>query len=224
MSSPFMAILVRDLTLVGRNPGEHATTTIIFFVVVTTLFAFAGNADLSLLQIIGPTVIWVAALLAAMLSLEGLFKTDFGDGTLDQILTSPCPLSMLVSAKVAAHWITTGLPLVIVSPFMGILMGLDFELILILTATLGLSTPVFSLIGAFGASLVVAHKKPGVLLSLLTLPLCVPILIYSASAVNAAAAGLPITGHLSLLAGFFVLSITILPFATAGAIRITAGS
>lgn len=223
MKPLFFIILVRDIKLVGRNPGESAATTVIFFVIVATMFSFAANTDLAILRVIGPTVVWVAALLSAMLSLDSIFKADYADGTLDQLLTSPDSLSMIVLAKVTAHWIVTGLPLIVVSPILGILMGLDFRLIGILTLTVVLSTPIFSLVGAFGAALVVAQKKTGVLISLLTLPLCVPILIYSASAVAAAATGQPISGHLSLLAAFLVLSLTILPLATAGTVRIAAG-
>ncbi len=222
MNSAFGALLKRDLLLAFRNPGDYATP-VIFFVVSTTLFSFAAGTDNQLLKAIGPGVIWVAALLASMLSLDGIFRSDFEDGTLEQMLLAPAPMSLLVLAKIIAHWISTGLPLVAASPLLGILMNLDSFSIAILAVTIALSTPVFSLIGAFGASLVVTQKKAGVLLSLLTLPLCIPVLIYSVSAVIAAAAELPVTGHISLLCAFLVFSLTVAPFATAGSLRMMSG-
>ena len=222
MNSAFGALLKRDLLLAFRNPGDYATP-VIFFVVATTLFSFAAGTDNQLLKAIGPGVIWVAALLASMLSLDGIFRSDFEDGTLEQMLLAPAPMSLLVLAKIIAHWISTGLPLIAASPLLGILMNLDPFSIAILVVTIALSTPVFSLVGAFGASLVVTQKKAGVLLSLLTLPLCIPVLIYSVSAVIAAAAELPITGHISLLCAFLVFSLTVTPFATAGSLRLMSG-
>ena len=222
MNSAFGALLKRDLLLAFRNPGEYATP-VIFFVVSTTLFSFAAGTDNQLLKAIGPGVIWVAALLASMLSLDGIFRSDFEDGTLEQMLLAPAPMSLLVLAKIIAHWLSTGLPLIAASPLLGILMNLDSFSIAILVVTIALSTPVFSLVGAFGASLVVTQKKAGVLLSLLTLPLCIPVLIYSVSAVIAAAAELPVTGHISLLCAFLVFSLTVAPFATAGSLRLMSG-
>ncbi len=222
MNSAFGALLKRDLLLAFRNPGDYATP-VIFFVVSTTLFSFAAGTDNQLLKAIGPGVIWVAALLASMLSLDGIFRSDFEDGTLEQMLLAPAPMSLLVLAKIITHWISTGLPLVAASPLLGILMNLDSFSIAILAVTIALSTPVFSLVGAFGASLVVTQKKAGVLLSLLTLPLCIPVLIYSVSAVIAAAAELPVTGHISLLCAFLVFSLTVAPFATAGSLRMMSG-
>ena len=222
MNSAFGALLKRDLLLAFRNPGDYATP-VIFFLVSTTLFSFAAGTDNQLLKAIGPGVIWVAALLASMLSLDGIFRSDFEDGTLEQMLLAPAPMSILVLAKIIAHWLSTGLPLIAASPLLGILMNLDSFSIAILVVTIALSTPVFSLVGAFGASLVVTQKKAGVLLSLLTLPLCIPVLIYSVSAVIAAAAELPVTGHISLLCAFLVFSLTVAPFATAGSLRLMSG-
>ena len=222
MNSAFGALLKRDLLLAFRNPGDYATP-VIFFLVSTTLFSFAAGTDNQLLKAIGPGVIWVAALLASMLSLDGIFRSDFEDGTLEQMLLAPAPMSLLVLAKIIAHWLSTGLPLIAASPLLGILMNLDSFSIAILVVTIALSTPVFSLVGAFGASLVVIQKKAGVLLSLLTLPLCIPVLIYSVSAVIAAAAELPVTGHISLLCAFLVFSLTVAPFATAGSLRLMSG-
>ena len=223
MMSVFSTVLKRDLTLVCRTPGDY-TTPVIFFVVCTTLFSFTAGTDTQVLKSIGPGVIWVAALLAAMLSLEGLFRNDYEEGTLDQMLTVPAPLPLLVLAKVFSHWIYTGLPLLLVSPILGILMNLDSFSIAILAVSIAISTPTFSLIGAFGASLVITQKKAGVLLSLLTLPLCIPILIFSISAVLASAEHSAVGGHLLLLSAFFVFALTLAPFATAGTLRIMLGN
>ena len=222
MSNAFKAVLKRDLLLFYRNPGDY-TNPVIFFMVTTTLFSFSVGTDTRLLTTIGPGVVWVSALLASMLSLDGIFRSDYEDGTLEQILITPAPLSLLVTAKIAAHWISTGLPLVAVSPILGILMNLDYYSCLILAVTIALSTPIFSLIGAFGAALVVGQKKAGVLLSLLTLPLCIPVLIYSISAVMAAADSMPIVGHLSLLGAFLVFGLTVFPFAIAATLRMMMG-
>ncbi len=219
MTGAFGAVLKRDLTLVARTPGDY-TTPVIFFVICTTLFSFVAGTDAAILRSIGPGVIWIAALLASMLSLEGLFRNDYEDGTLEQILTAPAPLSLLVFAKLTAHWICTGLPLLLISPILGILMNLDLFSMLILVVTIAISTPTFSFVGAFGAALVISQKRAGMLLSLLTLPLCVPILVFSVSAVVAATEQLPVTGHLTLLAAFFFFALTLAPFGIAGALRV----
>ena len=222
MTGTFGALLKRDLILVARTPGDYLTP-VIFFVICTTLFSFIAGTNGAILKAIGPGVIWVAALLASMLSLEGLFRNDYEDGTLDQILTSPAPLPLLVLAKILAHWLSTGLPLLLISPILGILMSLDLFSTVILVVTIAISTPTFSLVGAFGTSLVIAQKKAGMLLSLLTLPLCVPILIFSVSAVLAAAEQSPVAGHLMLLGAYFVFALTLAPFATASALRVMLG-
>ncbi len=223
MSSAFRAVLKRDLIRMARTPGD-CTTPVVFFVVCTTLFSFAAGADTLVLKSIGPGVIWVAALLASMLSLEGLFRNDYEDGTLEQILMTPTPLPLLVLAKLIAHWISAGLPLLLISPILGILMNLDSYSMAILCVTIAISTPAFSLIGAFGAALVITQKKMGMLLSLLTLPLCVPILIFSVSAVLAAAEQLAVGGHLTLLGAFFVFALTLAPFGIAGTLRVMLGN
>ena len=222
MNSAFIVLLQRDLRLAFRNPGDIATP-VIFFIVTVTLFSFAAGGNLTMLSAIGPGVVWVAALLSAMLSLDGIFRNDYEDGTLEQLLLTPSALSLLVLAKVLAHWLATGLPLIAVSPILGILMNLDSAAILILVVTIALSTPVFSLVGAFGAALVVTQKKAGILLSLLTLPLCIPVLIFSILGVIAAAAQQPVGGHLSLLGAFLIFSLTVAPFAIAGSLRLLAG-
>jgi heme exporter protein B len=216
----FTLLLKRDLTLAMRHRAEMINP-LLFFVLVTSLFPLGIGADPKLLQAVGPGVIWVAALLAALLSLEGIFRSDFEDGTLEQFLLSSHPVSVLVLAKVLAHWLITGLPLLVISPLLGVLLGLPGDAILILLVTLALGTPVLSLIGAVGVALTVGLRKGGMILSLLVLPLYVPLLIFAASAVDTAAAGLPVTAHLSLISALLVLSLSLSPLATAAALRIS---
>ncbi len=223
MLRAMITVLRRDLLVMRRNLGDYATS-VMFFIVVTTMFSFAGDSNPQMLRQIGGGVIWVAALLSAMLSLDGLFRADYEDGTLDLLLSAPVPAGAVVAGKVAAHWISTGLPLIAISPVLGILMNLDPSGIRALILTLSASTPVFSLVGAFGASLVVAQKRAGVLLSLLVLPLCVPVLIFSITAIDAAQSGLAYSGHLSLLGAYLAFSATLAPLATAAALRVTSGS
>jgi heme exporter protein B len=216
----FTLLLKRDLTLAMRHRAEMINP-LLFFVLVTSLFPLGIGADPKLLQAVGPGVIWVAALLAALLSLEGIFRSDFEDGTLEQFLLSSHPVSMLVLAKILAHWLITGLPLLVISPLLGILLGLPGDAIMILLVTLALGTPVLSLIGAVGVALTVGLRKGGMILSLLVLPLYVPLLIFAASAVDTAAAGLPVTAHLSLISALLVLALSLSPLATAAALRIS---
>jgi len=216
----FTLLLKRDLTLAMRHRAEMINP-LLFFVLVTSLFPLGIGADPKLLQAVGPGVIWVAALLAALLSLEGIFRSDFEDGTLEQFLLSSHPVSVLVLAKVLAHWLITGLPLLVISPLLGVLLGLPGDAILILLVTLALGTPVLSLIGAVGVALTVGLRKGGMILSLLVLPLYVPLLIFAASAVDTAAAGLPVTAHLSLISALLVLALSLSPLATAAALRIS---
>jgi len=216
----FTLLLKRDLTLAIRHRAE-ILNPLLFFVLVTSLFPLGIGADPKLLQAVGPGIIWVAALLAALLSLEGIFRSDFEDGTLEQFLLSSHPVSVLVIAKVLAHWLITGLPLLVISPLLGVLLGLPGDAIMILLITLALGTPVLSLIGAVGVALTVGLRKGGMILSLLVLPLYVPLLIFAANAVDTAAAGLPVTAHLSLISALLVLSLSLSPLATAAALRIS---
>jgi heme exporter protein B len=216
----FTLLLKRDLTLAIRHRAE-ILNPLLFFVLVTSLFPLGIGADPKLLQAVGPGVIWVAALLAALLSLEGIFRSDFEDGTLEQFLLSSHPVSVLVLAKVLAHWLITGLPLLVISPLLGVLLGLPGDAIIILLVTLALGTPVLSLIGAVGVALTVGLRKGGMILSLLVLPLYVPLLIFAASAVDTAAAGLPVTAHLSLISALLLLALSLSPLATAAALRIS---
>ncbi len=220
LSRAFRALLNRDLTLAFRYRAE-IINPLLFFVLVTALFPLGIGPDPAVLKTVGPGIIWVAALLAALLSLESIFRSDFEDGSLEQILMSPHPLSVLMLAKVLAHWLISGLPLILVAPLLGMLLGLTATEIKTLIITLALGTPVLSLIGTIGVALTVGLRRGGMILSLLVLPLYIPVLIFSASAVNAAGAGLSVSGHLSLLAALLALSISLSPAATAAALRIS---
>jgi len=220
LSGALRAILIRDVTLTLRRPGELANP-LIFFGIVVTLFSLGLGPEVKLLSRAAPGILWVAALLAALLSLEGIFHADYQDGTLEQLLLAPYPLMVLVCAKVAAHWITTGLPLIGLAPFLGILLHLPVETTGVLILALALGTPALSLIGAIGVALTVGVRRGGVLLSLLVLPLYIPVLIFGVGAVDSAAGGLPFAAHIYLLAALLVLSLTLAPWAIAAALRIS---
>ncbi|MDH5300661.1 MAG: heme exporter protein CcmB [Gammaproteobacteria bacterium] len=213
-------LLWRDLTLAMRRKSE-VLTTLFFFVIVVSLFPLGVGPELQTLEEIAPGVLWVAALLASMLSLNRLFADDYADGSLEQMLLSAQPMYMVVLSKVAAHWLVSGLPLVLISPVLGMQLGLSTENILILMLTLALGTPVLSLVGAVGAGLTLGVRGGGVLLSLLVLPLYIPILIFGAGAVESARAGLGFEAHVSLLGAFLVLAVLLAPFGAAAALRIS---
>mgnify|MGYP001811672746 FL=1 len=220
LTRAFMILIRRDLMLAVRHRAEMANP-LLFFILVTSLFPLGIGANPNLLQAVAPGVIWVAALLAALLSIENVFRSDFEDGSLEQYLLSSHPVSILVLAKITAHWLITGLPLLLISPLLGVLLGLPGEAIKVLFITLLLGTPVLSLIGAVGVALTVGLRKGGMILSLLVLPLYIPLLIFASSAVDSAAAGLPVTAHLSLITALLVLSLSLSPFATAAALRVS---
>ena len=222
LACAFVLLLKRDLTLAMRRRAEMVNP-LLFFILVTSLFPLGVGANPNLLQAIGPGVIWVAALLAALLSLDGIFRSDFEDGTLEQFLLSSHPVSILVLAKVLAHWLITGLPLLLVSPLLGVLLGLSGDAIRVMMITLLLGTPVLSLLGAVGVALTVGLRKGGMILSLLVLPLYVPLLIFAAAAVDTAAAGLPVTAHLLFITALLILALSLSPPATAAALRISLG-
>ena len=216
----FAILLRRDLTLAYRRRSEMINP-LLFFILVTAMFPLGIGADPTLLREIGPGIIWVAALLASLLSLETVFRSDFDDGSLEQLLLSPHPLSVLMIAKVLAHWLVTGLPLLIVAPLLSVLLNLSDDATRTLLITLALGTPVLSFIGAIGVALTVGLRKGGTILSLLVLPLYVPVLIFAASAVANSDAGLPVSAHLSLLAALLVLATSLSPAATAASLRIS---
>jgi heme exporter protein B len=215
-----MLLLRRDLTLAFRQRAEMINP-LLFFVLVTAMFPLGIGADPALLRAIGPGIIWVAALLAALLSLDSVFRSDFQDGSLEHFLLSAHPLSILVLAKTIAHWLITGLPLLIVSPLLGLLLDLPADAVWTLILTLALGTPVLSMVGAIGVALTVGLRRGGMILSLLVLPLYVPVLIFAANAVETASAGLPITAHLSLLTALLALACSLSPVATAAALKIS---
>ena len=217
--SAFFAIIRRDLLLVFRRKSE-VLTILFFFIIVTSLFPLGIGADSGLLRKIAPGIIWVAALLATILGLSRLFISDYADGTLEQMTLSPTPLVLLVGGKIIAHWIVCGLPLVLLAPVIGIQFDLNSETLGTLILALLLGTPILSLIGAIGAALTLGVRGGGVLLSLLVLPLYIPVLIFGAGAVFASSVGLDVSGHFSLLAALLVLSLAFAPWATAASIRI----
>ena len=214
------AMVARDLTLAMRRQAD-VLTTLFFFIIVVSLFPLGVSPEMSVLREIAPGVIWVAALLASMLSLGRLFADDFQDGSLEQMLLLPQPLSVLVLGKVLAHWLVSGVPLVLLSPLLGMQLGLDGDAIVLLMLTLLLGTPVLSLIGAVGAALTLGVRGGGVLVSLLVLPLYIPVLIFGTGAVDAVSSGMEFDGHLSLLGAFLVLAALSTPLATAAALRIS---
>ncbi len=218
--SAFFVLLKRDLTLAYRHRTELANP-LLFFVIVVSLFPLGITPEQKILQTLAPGVIWVAALLAAMLSLDNLFRADFEDGALEQIVLNQHPLSLLVLAKVLAHWLVTGLPLLVLAPLLGVLLFLPGKAMLTLLATLALGTPILSLVGAIGVALTVGLRRGGVLLSLLVLPLYIPVLIFAANAVNSAAASIDVAGQLYFLAALLMLALTLAPLATAAALRIS---
>lgn len=220
MSAAFIALLRRDLLLAFRHRGELANP-LIFFLMVVTLFPLGVSPEIGLLRKIAPGVIWIAALLSALFSLESLFRSDFDDGALEQLLLSPQPLALMVLAKVMAHWLVSGLPMLLFAPVLGLLLAMPTDAIWILMATLVIGTPLLSLIGAVGVALTVGLRRGGLLLSLLILPLYVPVLIFATSAVGAAAAGVPVAGQLYLLGALLVLAMMLAPFAIAAALRIS---
>ena len=221
MLKAFYYLMMRDMRLALRSRHELANP-LIFFVLVVTLFPLAVMLTPERLQEMAPGVIWVAALLAVLLSLDRLFKQDYEDGSLDQLMLSPNPLMILVLAKVAAHWLLTGLPLVIIAPLLGVFMALPEEGLTVLILSLLLGTPVLSLVGAIGVSLTVAVNRGGVLLSLIILPLYIPVLIFGANAIDIASDGMSVRGQLYFLGAVLVLALSLAPLATAVALRITA--
>jgi heme exporter protein B len=221
MFKAFYTVVMRDLLLAMRNRSD-ILTTLFFFIIAISLFPLGIGPELDTLREIAPGVFWVAALLASMLALERLFAIDFADGTLEQLLLTPQPTSILVLAKILAHWLITGVPLVLLSPLLGLQYDLSAEAIEVLMLTLLLGTPSLSLIGAIGAALTLGLRGGGVLVSLLVLPLYIPVLIFGAGAVEATVSGLGGAGHISMLGAIFLLSLVMAPLATVAALRISA--
>ena len=220
MTGAWSAMLRRDLTLALRRRSD-VLTTLIFFVIVVSLFPLGVGPEREMLRQIAPGVIWVAALLASMLALGRMFSSDYSDGTLEQMLLSPRSLALLVLGKISAHWLSTGLPLVLVAPLLALQFSLDPAAIGILLVSLLIGTPLLSMIGAIGAALTVGLRGGGALVALMVLPLYVPVLIFGAGAVEASAAGLGAQAHLSVLGALFVLAVVFSPWVVATALRIS---
>lgn len=216
----FFAVVRRDLLLAFRRRAEMANP-LFFFVLVVTLFPLAVGAQPNLLQAMAPGVIWVSALLAALLSLDGLFRSDFEDGSLEQLLLSPHPLSILVLGKIISHWLVTGLPLLLVAPLLALFLGLPGKAMPTLWLTLILATPLLSLIGAIGVALTVGLRRGGMILSLLVLPLYVPVLIFASGAVDRAASGLPVSAQINILLAMLLLALVLTPLPTAAALKMS---
>ena len=213
--------LIRRELLIALRQRSDILNPLWFFLIVITLFPLGIGPEPKLLARIAPGIIWVAALLAAMLSLERLFRDDFSDGSLEQMMLMPHPLGLLALAKVVAHWLLTGLLLLLISPLIAILLSLDMQSYLAVVATLALGTPVLSLLGAIGVALTVGLRNGGVLLCLLILPLYIPVLIFATSAIDAAGMGLPYGGQLAILAAMLVGALTLTPLAVSAALRVS---
>src|SRR6478672_3930577 len=220
MADVLACLLHRDLLLALRNRSDVGTA-LLFFIIVTTLFPLGIGAEPALLRAIAPGVIWVAALLSSLLSLGRLFAADHADGTLEQMLLGAAPLGAVVAAKAFAHWLVSGLPLVVIAPLIALQYDLPSSLYGPLALSLLLGTPVLSLIGAIGAALTLGLRGGGVLLSLLVLPLYVPVLILGAGAVEMASVGLSSSGQLLLLGAMLIVAGVFAPWATAAALRIS---
>ena len=213
-------VVRRDLVLAMRRRAD-VLTTLIFFVMVVSLFPLGVGPELDMLRKMAPGVLWVAALLASMLSLGRLFSADYLDGTLEQMMLAPQSLSMLVLGKMTAHWMVSGLPLVLLAPVLGLQFDMTVRAIGVLIIGLMLGTPVLSMLGAIGAALTLGLRGGGVLLSLLVLPLCIPVLIFGTGAVEAISSGLSIASHMSLLGALLVMALIFTPWVTAQALRIS---
>jgi len=216
----FMWIIKRDLLLAMRRQSD-VLTILFFFIIVVSLFPLSVGPEMNMLRTMAPGVVWVAALLASMLSLGRMFSNDYLDGTLEQMLLSPQSLSLLVLGKALAHWLVTGVPLVLMAPVLGIQYDLPADALFVLAAALLLGTPVLSLIGAIGAALTLGLRGGGVLVSLLVLPLYIPVLIFGAGAVEANMAGVGFDAHLSLIGAFLLVSLVFAPWAAAASLRVS---
>lgn len=218
----FLSMMRREARVLCRRPAE-LINPLVFFALVVALFPLAVGPETALLRTLSPGLVWVAALLAVLLSLDGLFRSDFEDGSLEQWLLSRRALPLLALAKVLTHWLFSGLALVVLAPLLALMLGLPSECLPVLLASLLLGTPVLSLLGAVGAALTVGLKRGGLLLALLVLPLYVPVLILGSGALQAALQGLPATGQLWWLASLTALTVTLAPFAIAAGLSISVG-
>ena len=220
MSSVFIEVVAKELKGAFRHQSD-ILNPVWFFIIVVTLFPLGIGTEPRLLARIAPGIIWVAALLSALLSFERLFKDDFIDGSLEQLMLMPHSLTWLVSAKVFAHWLLTGLPILLISPLLAIFLSMETNTYFALFFTLLIGTPILSLLGAIGVALTVGLRKGGILLSLIMLPLSIPILIFSTMAIDAASYGQSYLGLLALLGAMLVTAMTLAPYAIAAALRVS---
>ncbi len=218
--SAALCVVHRDLTVALRRV-QDVLTPVIFFAIIVALFPLGVGPEPGMLAALAPGVLWVAALLSTMLSLPRMFANDYADGTLEQLLLAPQPLAVLTLGKILAHWLLTGLPLVVLSPLFALQLQLPADAVPTLVLSLLLGTPVLSLLGAIGAALTLGLRGGGVLISLLVLPLYTPVLIFGAGSVAAAVTGLDTEAYNSLLGAFLVLTLTFAPWATAAALRVS---
>lgn len=218
--SLFWATFKRDLLLAFRHKGEMVNP-LVFFLIAVSMIPLGLGPEKALLMRIAPGILWVMALLATLLSLDNLFRSDFDDGTLEQLLISPHPLYLSVLAKVCAYWLATGLPLMLLSPVLGVMLSLPSTAFIALCSSLFLGTAAMGLIGAVGAALTVGLRKGGLLISLIVMPLYIPILIFGASAVQTAALGEPFSFHLAVLGAILLIALLLAPLAAAGALRVS---
>jgi heme exporter protein B len=211
-------VIHRDLRLALRQ-GSDSVMVVTFFVLTVILFPFGIGPEANILERVSPGVLWVTALLASMLSLDRLFQADYEDGSLELLALTPTALEILVIGKVAAHWLTTGLPLMVAAPILAVLLHMNGDGFLALLATMALGTPTLSLIGAMGAALVLGARRGGVLLSLLVLPLYIPVLIFGVGAIDSAVQGLEFNAQLLLLGGILLAALVLAPLAASAALR-----
>jgi heme exporter protein B len=216
----FGLVVRRDLLLAMRRRAD-VLTTLIFFVMVVSLFPLGVGPEMDMLRKMASGVVWVAALLSSMLSLPRMFSADHADGTLEQMMLAPQSLSVLVLGKIVAHWMLSGLPLALIAPVLGLQFDMSPEALWILVLALLLGTPVLSMIGAVGAALTLGLRGGGVLVSLLVLPLCIPVLIFGAGAVEAVTSGMSVVSNLSFLGAFMLFALVFTPFVAAQALRIS---
>jgi heme exporter protein B len=218
MIAPMRAVFMRDLTIAFRV-GGGAGIGVMFFLAMVAVVPFAVGPDLPLLGRIGSAILWIGALLASLLGLDRIFSADDEDGSLDLMLLSPLPFELIAAAKGAAHWVATGLPLVIVAPLLGLLLGLDAKMLGAVTLSLFVGTPALTFLGLIGAALAVALPRGGLLVAVLTLPLAVPVLIFGAAATDAAASGAAFGTPFKLIAALSLAFLVLGPIAAAAAIR-----
>ena len=213
-----MAIIRRDLSLVMRQ-GSDAFVVLIFFIVTVTLFPLGVSPDPLILQNLASGIVWVGALLAAMLSLDRLFQTDYDDGSLELLVLSPYPLEIVVLCKCFVHWLTTGLPIMVISPVLALMLNIKTGAFLYLITSMALGTPIISLLGAVGAALVLGSRRSGVLIALLIIPLTIPILLFGVGAIQVATEGYSASSPLMFLGAFLLFSIALCPWVIASSLR-----